>query len=172
MFKPCLLSDAPVIKTEHYQVSDKANIVLAMQGGWFALSGLIQSVIDQELFIISVKSQFQATNDRETILHHTSSINTESAIKTDDDGVSQQIQVKKGLSGALVEKADLKSIVKLKPFRTFREIEQPEGEFLFRMRNDGGVECALFEADGGSWKNTARKSIADFFSSAGVAIIA
>ena len=132
-----------------------------------------EQFMDQELFIIRVKSLFQNTEDRESILHHTATINTESAIKTQDDGITQQIQVKKGLSGALVEKADLKSIVSLKPFRTFREIDQPEGEFLFRMKSlENGVQCALFEADGGSWKIEARKRIAEFFTDAGVAIIA
>ena len=63
------IADAPVIKTERYQVSDKANIVLAMQGGWFALSGLIQSAIDQELFISSksISETFQSIEKNEEL---------------------------------------------------------------------------------------------------------
>lgn len=153
----------------HGETNERHTILSAVLDGE---SFRFERFIDQEQFIINVRSLFQMTDDTALILVHTSKIETETAIKTDDDGVSQVIQVKKGLSGALVEKADLKSIVKLKPYRTFREIEQPEGEFLFRMKNDDGVTCALFEADGGSWKNEARKLIAEFFMDSGVAIIA
>lgn len=55
------------------------------------------------------------------------------------------------------------SPVKLRPYRTFLEVEQPESEFIFRMRNSGaGVQCALFEADGGAWRNQARKNIYNY----------
>lgn len=52
----------------------------------------------------------------------------------------------------------------LKPFRTFPEVEQPASKFIFRMR-DGmrdTVEAALFEADGGAWKNEARANISTY----------
>ena len=51
--------------------------------------------------------------------------------------------------------------VRLRPFRTFVEVEQPESAFVFRMRQDSddGVECAVFEADGGAWKNAAMENI-------------
>lgn len=129
--------------------------------------------IDQELFIIRVRSLFEETNDRADILHHTAKIDTTSAIKTDDDGIKQNIQVKKGLSGALTEAQEIKPIVKLKPCRTFSEVDQPESEFLFRMRDSGhGVECALFESDNAAWKNEARMNIKKFLESSGVVILA
>lgn len=42
----------------------------------------------------------------------------------------------------------------LRPYRTFREVEQPASEFVFRLRSLNGEVpwCALFEADGGKWK--------------------
>jgi len=45
--------------------------------------------------------------------------------------------------------------VVLAPFRTFREIAQPESKFVFRMQQ--GPRCALFEADGGAWRLEAMK---------------
>ena len=57
-----------------------------------------------------------------------------------------------------------KPIVRLSPYRTFREIEQPESQFLLRIRTDdrGNAEVALFEADGGVWRNEARLRIAEY----------
>jgi hypothetical protein len=44
--------------------------------------------------------------------------------------------------------------VNLAPYRTFQEIEQPSSPFLFRIKGTPGegVQCALFEADGGAWR--------------------
>ena len=39
------------------------------------------------------------------------------------------------------------------------EIEQPVSEFIFRMAEKQGITCALFEADGGAWKNAAMQNI-------------
>lgn len=40
---------------------------------------------------------------------------------------------------------------------------QPESEFIFRMKSDDrSVFCALFEADGGAWKNEAMQSIKQY----------
>lgn len=80
-----------------------------------------------------------------------------------DDGVSQKATIKTGIA----TKADAKvpNPVRLRPYRTFIEVEQPESAFVFRMRDNGdrgGVECAIFEADGGAWKNAAMKSIKEY----------
>lgn len=55
----------------------------------------------------------------------------------------------------------LPPIIKLAPYRTFIEVEQPEGEFLLRLQK--GPSAALFEADGGAWKIQARKNIKEYF---------
>jgi hypothetical protein len=51
--------------------------------------------------------------------------------------------------------------VTLKPFRTFREAEQPSSDFIFRVKADEikGNLCALFEADGGYWKIAAMQNV-------------
>jgi hypothetical protein len=69
------------------------------------------------------------------------------------------------MSGALTEQAAPRPIVTLKPYRTFREVDQPASEFLFRMKAvDGKVPTlALFEADGGKWTIDAVDRIAEFF---------
>lgn len=59
------------------------------------------------------------------------------------------------------EKQALKPRVTLRPYRTFLEVEQPESEFLLRLREGGKI--GLFEADGGMWKQQAKKNIAEYF---------
>jgi hypothetical protein len=59
----------------------------------------------------------------------------------------------------------IRARVTLAPYRTFREVEQPRSEFLFRLRNkapDNLPECALFEADGGRWKLDAMLTIKEW----------
>ena len=57
---------------------------------------------------------------------------------------------------SLAENVTIKPIVKLRPYRTFQEVEQPEGLFLIRIRERG---IAFIEADGGMWKLTARQTV-------------
>lgn len=41
---------------------------------------------------------------------------------------------------------------------------QPESQFVFRMKEDkyDGVQCALFEADGGAWRLVAMENIKEY----------
>lgn len=52
--------------------------------------------------------------------------------------------------------------VKLRPYRTFHEVEQPASDFIFRMKSERGISCALFEADGGAWENAAMANIKNY----------
>ena len=54
--------------------------------------------------------------------------------------------------------------VRLRPYRTFAEIEQPESEYVFRIMDDGqGPSFKLVEADGGLWKSAAMMKIKEYF---------
>ena len=129
--------------------------------------------VEQERFIILCRSLFDDTKDLQFILSHTAKIDTEAAIKTEDDGITQAIRVRKGVSGALTEARDIKPVVLLKPHRTFSEVDQPESEFLFRMKESNAtVYCALYAADNGEWKNVARKNIAEYLKDSGLPILA
>ena len=129
--------------------------------------------IGQERFIIKCRSMFETTDDLESIIKYTAKIDQSSNVITEDDGITQNVNVKKGLSGVRTERENIPSLVKLRPYRTFTEVEQPESEFLFRMKTENETaKCSLFDADGGAWKNKARESIADFFQLTGVPVIA
>jgi hypothetical protein len=75
-----------------------------------------------------------------------------------DDGVSQSVTAKTGV--ATVEDVKVPNPVLLSPYRTFVEVTQPESAFVFRMKN--GPVAALFEADGGAWRNAAIDAVADY----------
>lgn len=115
-----------------------------------------------ERFIIALQSKFIDNDDRALLLQFAGTVKDESIAQYGDDGVTQKATIKTGITS--VGDAVVPNPVKLQPFRTFIEVEQPESAFVFRMRQaEGhGVECAIFEADGGAWKNAAMKSIKEY----------
>lgn len=58
--------------------------------------------------------------------------------------------------------AQIPNPVHLKPYRTFLEVDQPASDFIFRMRDNHGVDCAIFEADGGAWEMEAMQNIKSY----------
>ena len=120
----------------------------------------------QEEFIIKLHSLFEKKegDDFDYVALMVSKTVQADTADTNDDGITQHVTVKRGISGALKEKGEIKPIVRLSPYRTFREIVQPESQFLLRIRTDdnGAVQAALFEADGGVWRNEARLRIAAY----------
>lgn len=130
----------------------------------------------QEEFIIKLHSLFERKkgDDFDYVSTVVSKIQQSNSAETEDDGITQRVTVKKSVSGTLVGKETVKPIVTLSPYRTFREIEQPESRFLLRINCDSDEpKIALFEADGGQWRNEARIGIAEYLKSQiGVSVIA
>ena len=119
--------------------------------------------IDLEAFVIKLASLFEPTPDRDAIAAYVRKVDVTEQMRYADDGVTQVAEVKRGASGAVTDSQEAKSIARLKPYRTFREVVQPESEFLFRLKTgDGKVGCALFEAEGGAWRLNAVDYIADY----------
>lgn len=120
--------------------------------------------IEHEKFIIGLKSMFVESPDQEELILYVSLLSINNTLDVNDDGISQEAVVKRGISGALKDKAMAPTIVLLKPYRTFLEVPQPASNFLFRMKAfEGRVPmCALFEADGGAWKKKAMENIAAY----------
>lgn len=112
---------------------------------------------DQESFCIALQSKFIKTDDRQLLLKFAGTVESGTVAQYGDDGVTQKATVKQGLTSKA--EAIVPNPVKLKPYRTFLEVEQPASDFVFRMREGRGVECAVFEADGGAWKIEAMKNI-------------
>lgn len=114
--------------------------------------------MSNESFTIALQSKFLDTDDRPLLLQFAGTVESGTVSQYSDDGISQKATIKNGVASKT--DAIIPSPAKLKPFRTFMEVEQPSSDFIFRMRDGGGnVECALFEADGGAWKNQAMSNI-------------
>lgn len=109
-----------------------------------------------ENMIICLKSRFAPTEDRDYLVQLLGNITDQQSVQTKDDGITQSATVKSGIQ--LIGEQRIKPIVTLKPYRTFLEVEQPESDFLIRLK-DG--RAALFEADGGAWEREAVKNVAD-----------
>lgn len=114
--------------------------------------------IDTERFNIMLQSGFADNEDKELLLKFTGLIRDEAVKETGDDGISQAVTIKTGV--ASVGQAVVPNPVLLAPYRTFPEIEQPESKFIFRMKE--GPNAALYEADGGAWKNEAMRKIKEY----------
>jgi hypothetical protein len=114
-----------------------------------------------EKAIIELQSQYAEGEGREYLLGLLSSISKESNVSTNDNGVSQTVQARSGVS--LLQTVPVKPRVSLRPYRTFLEVEQPESQFLLRLNDKG--EVGLFEADGGMWKMQAKKNVCTYLES-------
>ena len=120
--------------------------------------------MDQEKFCINLQSKFidDPQTDRSLILKFAGTVEAGTVADYGDDGITQKATVKTGI----VSKGDaiIPNPVKLRPYRTFLEVEQPISEFIFRMKQDkyDGINCAIFEADGGAWQIAATKAIKEY----------
>lgn len=113
---------------------------------------------DSESFLIALNARFVDGHDRNELIAFAGNVKEENARQTSDDGFSQKTTVKRGIASAQEELVP--NPVVLAPYRTFTEIEQVPSEFVFRMSE--GPKFALFEADGGAWKNDAILLIEDY----------
>ena len=107
---------------------------------------------------IALQSLFIENEDRGILLKVIGNIVEENTKAIGDDGVSQSVTIKQGVTSR--EEVRVPNPVALAPFRTFNEVSQPVSKYVFRMRNGG--EGALFEADGGVWRNDAIANIKEY----------
>jgi hypothetical protein len=110
---------------------------------------------DPETFNIKLQSVFVKNEDRDVVLQVVGNIREEDVKTFGDNGVSQSVTAKIGV--ATVGQVEVPNPVLLAPYRTFVEVEQPESNFVFRMKN--GPRCSFFEADGGAWKLEAMRNV-------------
>lgn len=120
--------------------------------------------MDQEKFCINLQSKFinDPQTDRSLILKFAGTVEAGTVAEYGDDGITQKATVKTGIASK--GDAIVPNPVKLRPYRTFLEVEQPISEFIFRMKQDkyDGINCAIFEADGGAWQIAATKAIKEY----------
>lgn len=106
---------------------------------------------------IALRTRFQETEDTIYTMKLVSDISLGAKVIYNDNGIATTITTQKGV--ALQTNEQIRPLVKLRPYRTFQEVEQPESIFLIRV-SDRGI--SFIEADGGMWKLTARETIKKF----------
>lgn len=153
--KVSLYSQLDIDRVREYLVEVNANVPEFSYGRYY----------DHESFLIALQSKFINNPDRELLLKFAGTVEDKSVATYGDDGVTQKATIKTGVASK--SDAIVPNPVKLRPFRTFIEVEQPESAFVFRMNQDGngGVKCAVFESDGGAWKNAAMKNVKEYLQS-------
>ena len=124
---------------------------LLLTSGHEDVFNLKEDYYDFETFLIKVSTMFKESEDKKTLLLSIGTVK-DGVVKTfSDDGLSQTVSAKVGLEMASEKKVP--TIVDLKPFVTFNEIDQPTRKFIVRAKSGGEKPSfALFNADGGAWK--------------------
>ena len=123
---------------------------------------------EPDMFIIGIQSQFKDSENTypiRSLLEYVSAIKSAKVDKVTDDGISQTTHLESKITGgALITIPGPTEPILLKPFRTFREIDQPESLFQLRMDGGGGrpPKIALYEADGQAWKIDAIRKIKEW----------
>ena len=113
---------------------------------------------DLELFVIQLQAMFVQNDMREAIIDMLGCVANEQVQTHADDGFSKSLQVRTGITTR--ERQTVKNPCGLRPYRTFREVEQPEGQFILRLRKEGeALKASLWDADGGAWRIAAMASI-------------
>jgi len=160
-------------------VADSSTVSLfsSLDDVWFKRNVFLQAKSDPckfpfgnyiavEEFIVAMQTQFVQDENTGTVLSIVGNVKDGTVKHVTDDGFSQKVEVRTGPSR--VVEALVPNPVLLRPYRTFREVYQPASLFVLRIRSRAeSIECALFEADGGRWKNDAMMSIKDWLDSHG-----
>lgn len=140
--------------------------VLAVDGGRETLvkaeaivpSFSFDRFLDTEELIIGLQAKFVKNTDRDILLQVAGNVKEENVRNTGDDGISQSVAIKTGVT--TVGDVKVPNPVVLAPYRTFLEVSQPESDFVFRMKD--GPRGAIIEADGGAWRNQAITNVREY----------
>ncbi|HKX31347.1 MAG TPA: hypothetical protein VJ302_26920 [Blastocatellia bacterium] len=115
-----------------------------------------------EDFIIKLQTAFSPSDETRLLLSLIGNLRDESVKTVGDDGISQAVTVKKGVS--LVQEAPVPNPIRLAPFRTWAEIDQPSSLYVLRLRRVEGElpQVALFETGDSAWQLEAIESTKAF----------
>jgi hypothetical protein len=157
----------------HVRDFDQVSVYMPMYGSFNIRPELIRASArppgfsfgrqyNHEDFVIAMHTNFVPNEDRDYVLKFIGSVRVDANSKIDDNGISQTLTAKQGVS-SLVKDIPIKNILTLKPYRTFSEIEQPKSVFVFRMKVEKGLPVfSIHEADGAAWKQEAIERIQEY----------
>jgi hypothetical protein len=135
------------------------------------LGDFLSKFMEFEDFNIGVQTRFVDADRRGDLLKLISNVTDENVRTSNDDGVSQVMNVRAGVM--LRAESPMPNPVQLTGYRTFRDVNQPSALFVLRVQE--GPEIALFEGDGGAWRLGAIEAIGTWLKTnlpTGVAVLA
>ncbi len=116
-----------------------------------------------ETFIINLQASFIKSDATKLLLKFVGNLKSGASHTSADDGVTQTSTARTGITQ--VESVKVQNPVTLAPYRTFQEVDQPESQYIFRMKQgdkDAKPKVALYECDDIRWGMEAMRSIADY----------
>lgn len=119
--------------------------------------------LDAEVFLISAQAGFMPIDGHYTnMLKLCSSLKAGSSVQVADDGYSQKVVIQEG--GVQHGEVELPPRVSLRPYRTFREVDPIESDFLlrFKAQKDALPVVALIPVDAGRWKTDTAMMVRDW----------
>lgn len=117
--------------------------------------------LDPETFLITAQSGFMPIDGHYTnMLRLCSSLKAGSSVQVSDDGYSQKVVIQEG--GVSHGEISLPPRISLRPYRTFREVDPIESDFLlrFKAQKDSLPLVALIPVDAGRWKTDTAHMVA------------
>ncbi len=141
-------------------IEAKLDVVKIPFGEWMSCEKF--NVCVQSCFVDDAENAVTPTS-KGLVLKYSANVKTTTEVGFADDGVTQGVTAKTGVTS--VQNVALPNPVTLRPYRTFIEVEQPASQFVFRIKQDDEkvISFALFEADGGAWRNEAMQNIKAYF---------
>jgi len=130
----CLISDPdPTYRRREYYIEAEAPTDWPEQREYASI----------ERFIVYLMTHFENDENLVKLLGFLGSIKTEDVLQADDDGVSQQVTVKTGIT--TVAAATVPNPLELRPFISFPEIQPPKQLYIFRMKKGSDMNplCSL-----------------------------
>lgn len=118
--------------------------------------------LPSEVFNIMLQTRFvYEVKDAKELFKTMKTLQIDEGITLSDDGMTERVTVKRGMSAASASVETVKTRMSLAPYRIFPECNQPVSDFLVRIKGDReqGAHVGLWETDGGMWKHQAKEII-------------
>lgn len=129
-------------------------------------SGIDYDYMDIERFLIMLNTCFAESDPEkgDTVINDIakvlSRVKEQKTVDFNDNGLSQNISIKNTLNAGDNISVELPNPIKLRPYRTFTEIEQPQVQYVLRLkRGHSGPTAALFESRSTQWQLEAIEKI-------------
>lgn len=116
-------------------------------------------------FIVDVQACFVPSPTRAEVLALVGNLRSDTVGTWTDDGVTQEVTARKGIAG--VERRAVPNPVRLAPYRTWHEIQQPESDYVLRVQRPDEDEedmptVALFEVADNRWQVAGMRYAVEF----------